>query len=159
MIIKKFVDGSLLEYGRGRFDNWCVFLSRPNQNRYAPKDIEYFTRLKNIGSTHGYSNVYDNFVEIYELTSSNINKKVLQAISARAQKFGNDALEIDILFSILYAAMVAEENKENTKLGKRIKRLGVHQLLIENMSPVNAANHSKGKSWRQIDAECKTRGF
>jgi hypothetical protein len=55
--------------------------------------------------------------------------------------------------------MVAEENKTNTKLGKKIKRLGVHQILIENMKPEIAANFSKGMKWQEISNECKIRGF
>lgn len=35
--------------------------------------------------------------------------------------------------------MVAEENKLGTKLGKRIKRLGIHQVLYDRYSPAAAA--------------------
>ena len=56
-------------------------------------------------------------------------------------------------------AMIAEENKANTKLGKKIKRLGVHQILIENITPNISANYSKGMKWREIEKECKERGF
>lgn len=55
--------------------------------------------------------------------------------------------------------MIAEENKENTQLGKQIKRLGVHQVLIEKMGCNEAANFSKGIRWRQIDAICSSKGF
>ena len=60
---------------------------------------------------------------------------------------------------VIYAAMVAEENKQFTRLGKRIKRLGVHQLLKEGLSPKEAANWSRGKAWRDLAAECEKRGF
>jgi hypothetical protein len=40
--------------------------------------------------------------------------------------------------------MVAEENYPGTKLGKRLKRLGVHQILIEGMKVETAANWSRG---------------
>lgn len=39
-------------------------------------------------------------------------------------------LYLSKLFSILYATMIAEENKKFTKLGKRIKHLGVFLLLF-----------------------------
>ena len=55
--------------------------------------------------------------------------------------------------------MVAEENKLNTKLGKRIKRLGIYQILIENSSPETAAVFSKGKKWKELDDLMKTKGF
>jgi len=55
--------------------------------------------------------------------------------------------------------MVAEENKINTKLGKKIKRLGIHQILIEDINPNVAANFSKGMNWKKIETECKLRNF
>ncbi|WP_287129575.1 DUF7004 family protein [Candidatus Cyanaurora vandensis] len=55
--------------------------------------------------------------------------------------------------------MVAEENKKFTKLGKRVKHLGVYQILIEGMPAHQAANFSKGKKWREIATDCKNRGF
>ena len=55
--------------------------------------------------------------------------------------------------------MVAEENKQFTKLGKRIKRLGIHQILQENLDVAKAAQYSRGMKWREIHDECIERGF
>ena len=72
-----------------------------------------------------------------------------------------------------------ENNKKNTVLKKRVKRLGVHQVLIDGMQPREAANYSKkflwqknpqklaqwqalGKNvpfWKVLDRECASRGF
>ena len=56
-------------------------------------------------------------------------------------------------------AIIPEENKAHTKLGKRIKRLGVHQILIENMNPNENTNYSKGMKWKEIEKKCIKRGF
>lgn len=63
------------------------------------------------------------------------------------------------MFTILYMAMIAEEKKEHTKLGKRIKRLGVHKLLIEGVPVNEAANFMRGMGWREIDKMCSKFGF
>jgi len=55
--------------------------------------------------------------------------------------------------------MIAEERKANTRLGKRIKRLGIHALLMESVSVANAANFMRGMGWREIDRLCRERGF
>jgi hypothetical protein len=55
--------------------------------------------------------------------------------------------------------MLAEEKKAGTRLGKRIKRLGVHKLLIEKRTVDEAANFMRGMNWRTIDTMCKERGF
>jgi len=55
--------------------------------------------------------------------------------------------------------MVAEENKRSAVLKKRIKRLGVHQLLTEGMAPGRAAAFSRGKEAWMLDLLCRRRGF
>ena len=56
-------------------------------------------------------------------------------------------------------AMIAEERKCFTRLGKRIKRLGIYKLLIEGKSVGESANFMRGLKWYEIDAMCKERGF
>ena len=53
--------------------------------------------------------------------------------------------EVAINFIVIYAGMVAERNKKFTKLKERIKRLGMHQVLLEQMPVQEAANWSKEK--------------
>jgi hypothetical protein len=156
--IKIFSDKSVLEFDRGKFDDWCVYLTA-NGNKIAPKDIEYFTKIKNFAGLHGAPKIYDDFVKIYNATSSQIDEKIIFAISKMSSQYGTDALTLDKLFTILYAGMIAEENKQYAKLKKRIKRLGMHQLLIDNFDPEKAANFSRGKNWRTLDIECRNRGF
>ena len=56
-------------------------------------------------------------------------------------------------------AMIAEERKQYTRLGKRIKRLGIYKLLIEKSNIYEAANFMRGMNWKDIDELCKNRGF
>ena len=55
--------------------------------------------------------------------------------------------------------MIAEENKKNTKLGKRIKRLGIYELLYGEKNVEYATNFMKGMNWRDIEQLCKEKGF
>jgi hypothetical protein len=73
--------------------------------------------------------------------------------------YQEDRQKVEILFTILYAAFISEENKATTKLGKRIKFLGIHQILIEGISPEIAAHFSRGMPWQNISELCKNRGF
>lgn len=68
-------------------------------------------------------------------------------------------LDFDIWYTVLYLAMIAEENKKFTKLGKRVKRLGLHQVLFDGLLPIEAANYSKGKRWQELSKDCEVRGF
>ncbi len=149
----------IIEFDTGAFDNWCVFLTRPGQQRYAPKDTEYFTFLKDLSNIVSSQKIYDDFVSIYAITGKKIESRPLKLISQISVDYKNYRDEIDIWFCVIYAGMIAENNKENAILKKRIKRLGMYQLLIENLSPEEAANFSKGKNWKDLDLLMKERGF
>ncbi len=158
-MIKKFNDGSYLEYDRGSFDDWCVYLTKTDGTRKPPRDTDYFQQLKELSNTYGKNRVYEDYVKVYELTGKSVEDSVLNEISKISNNYGEDSLEVDIIFSILYMAMIAEENKAFTRLGKRIKRLGIYKLLIENNSVQQSANFMRGMGWREISDLCNERGF
>lgn len=157
--VKTFADGSFLEYDWGNFDKWCVYLTRPGCERKPPRDTEYFAQLKQFARKHTAKQIYADFLRIYEMTGKEADEAVLARITEIASGYGADALEMDIIFTELYLGMIAEEQKQRTKLGKRIKRLGMHMLLVEGQSVDEAANGVRGKDWREIDRMCRQQGF
>jgi hypothetical protein len=159
IIIKKVRCTNLVEFDNGLFDAWCVYLTRQGMQRYAPKDTEYFSILQQLGNTHGHAKIYNDFISFYTPTSKNIEGNILQLISTISESYAADTAEIDTWFTVIYAGMVAEENKINAILKKRIKRLGMHQVLMEGKEPLYAANFSKGKKWKELDVLMRQRGF
>ena len=158
-LIKRFPDGSFLEYDRGCFDDWCVYLTDASGNCTPPRDTDYFTQLKNLAERFCPDKVYSDYVQVYDLTGKQVSEEVLESITHLSEEYGASANQVDIIFSILYMAMIAEENKEGTRLGKRIKRLGIHKLLIEDVAVREAANFMRGMGWRDIARLCEERGF
>lgn len=157
--IKTFSDKSYIEFGKGKFDNWCIYLGSPAKAKYAPKDIDYFNSIIELGRIHGNGTFYMDFLEIYFATGKEIDKEILETISILSNKYKTDALLFDKVLSIVYAGMVAEENKSKAILKKRIKHLGIYQLLIEKRTAEYAANYSRGKTWQEINAICNERGI
>ena len=159
-VIKIFSDGSFLEYDHGSFDDWCVYITKLDGSRRPPRDMDYFIQLKVLEHVYGVDKVYGDYVEVYNITGKEVCESGLDFITKIAETYApEDALLVDTIFSILYMAMIAEERKSNTRLGKRIKRLGIYKLLIENKSVVESANFMRGMGWRDIDALCRVRGF
>lgn len=159
MLLKQFRDGSFIEYTRGSFDDWCIVLNLTDK-RYAPKDVEYFSSLKECSKIYGVEKLIKFFVDVYDYTNKCIRYDMFDAIERRCEReFTKHSLELTRVYSIIYAGMVAEENKLNAILGKRIKRLGVWQLLCCGLSAFEAANFSSGKKWRELDKLCKSYGF
>lgn len=127
--------------------------------RYAPRDTEYFTFFKDLGIKYNSQRVYDDFVKIFNLTTDEVEKTVLDQITIIAKTYGNDSADVDVWYTVVYAGMVAEQNKAFTKLGKRIKRLGMHQSLLQNYNAGAAASFSKGKPWRELHLLMTNLGF
>jgi len=153
--------GSKLSFGRGKFDDWCIYFESPSGVLYFPKDSQYFRSLDTIGFSFGHKNLYEHFVSLYDNTADEevANPEVMEWIHFMARSYAEEAIRVENIFGILYAGMVAEERKENKVLGKRIKRLGVHQVLIERLDPEYAANFSRGMKAAQLKIECEMRGF
>jgi hypothetical protein len=157
--IRTFSDDSEIFFDKGIFDEWCIYFKKPGSKKFAPTDIQYFTRLVVLGGVFGNKHIYNHFVEIYNRTTSEINQETLTTIQELSTTYGKTSLEIEKIFTIIYAGMVAEENKVKAILKKRIKRLGIHQILIDNLDPQLAAVFSRGKNWKELDAICKEKGF
>lgn len=158
--IKTFADGTSLEYDAGQFDDWCVYLrSADGQQRRALRDVHYFTRAHLLSQTHGVDVFYADFVTVYDATTGTMTDEIHRMIDGLSEKYGDDALHADKTLTALYATMVAEEVKENAVLKKRIKRLGLYQVLFEDLTVEEAAVFSKGKKVRELAPLCQARGF
>ena len=125
----------------------------------APLDVDYFNELLILRDLIGVDDTYKLFINIYDKVDKNVNKEVINFIIHTSEEFKQYEIELDLLLMTLYYTMIAEENKKYTRLGKKIKRLGVHQVLKENFNIRVAANYSKGLGWRDIEQECRNRGF
>ena len=159
-LIKDLFNNRKVVFDSGSFDEWCVYVVEENGSRRAPFDVDYFTDLKNISTHYPGNKVYNDFVSIYDLTTKIIDANVINRINAIVPTYQLlHQPHIEQWFTVLYAGMIAEENKQYAILKKRVKRLGMHQVLIDNLSPQLSANFSKGKKWRELDAIIKPKGF
>jgi len=145
-----------ISFGRGNFDDWCIYVEGGGYPKF-PTDEWYFGILSDWADTLE-DKVYNDFVRLYEATGAQVDKEVLHLIERLSLGYP-DENEARVIFTILYMGMIAEENKEGAILKKRMKMLGVHQLLIDNFTPKEAANFSRGKSSEKLVMECYNRGF
>ena len=116
----------------------------------SPTDPEFFEFLKCYGDPEL---AWTKVVEIASQIGPKTEFDELQIIPIR-----EEVIEQKML-SAFAAAMISEERKAGTRLGKRIKMLGAYQALFCDMTIHEAANWSRGKGWREIDRECKKHGF
>ena len=153
--IVRFAHGRI-SFATGKFDNWAVYVDVHDWPNW-PKDEWYFKKLKKFQLLLG-DVVYDDFVSIFDMTTAEVDSKVIEHIRRLAKKYPTP-WEAEGIYYILYGGMIAEENKENAILKKRMKMLGVHQLLKEGYTSVEAAAFSWGKPWYELEALCEERGF
>ncbi len=155
-LVKLLSNNRKVIFDKGRFDNWCVYIVEKEGSRYAPTDQQYFEDLARLSRQYPDHKVYKDFLQIYTLTHKYIEASTLHLIDHIADSYQKqDQTLIEQWMTVLYAGMVAEENKEYAILKKRIKHLGVYQVLILDMPSHKAANFSKGKKWRELDLVMK----
>ncbi|WP_086232514.1 DUF7004 family protein [Campylobacter devanensis] len=158
-ILKRFIDNSIVYYDRGKFDDYCVYLKEKDLSAKAPRDIEYFQYFIDLAKIYGDSKIYNDFCLIYDKTTDVVNNAILNLITEISVSYGENSLWVDKWFTVIYLGMVAEERKANAILKKKIKRLGFHQIMMENLSAYEAANFSRGKRAVILLQECQKRGF
>jgi len=147
-------------FDSGSFDDWCVYVVESDNFKKAPYDVTYFSELKTLSLHYEIDKVYNDFVLIYLLTTNIIEQNVIQLISKISSTYkSQDQAIIEQWMSVIYGGMIAEENKAHAILKKRVKRLGMYQLLKLDLLPQIAANFSKGKKWRELDLIMTQYGF
>ena len=119
-----------------------------------------FSIFVNLGAEFTNSRVYYDFVSIYDRVAEEVEEDTLQYIAKIAKTYPSPTdRDVFLYFVVIYAGMIAERNKRNTILKHRIKRLAMHQILVDGMSVSEAANFSKRKRAGWLDRICKGKGF
>lgn len=159
-LVKELQNNRSVIFDTGRFDDWCVYVVESDGRKKAPFDETYFTDLCNISLKYLTNKVYVDFVLIFEHTTKIIDQAVLTLIDQIVATYkSEDKIVIEQWFTVMYAGMIAEENKDFAILKKRVKRLGMHQVLVLKMPALEAAKFSYNKKWRDLDLVMKSLGF
>lgn len=136
----------------------------------APEDVDYMQDIRDLAETYGKDRVWNSFMELYECIPQQrgvgITRMMTQKVKDIASQYPDEP-DLRLTLDCLLCAMIAEGNRLrkygsqfDTKLGKKIKALGVYQAIYEtDMSIRQVADYSKGKSWRWISEECRKRGI
>jgi len=159
-LIKNLQNNRKVIFDNGKYDKWCVYIVEANGDRKAHFDKTYFNALYNISQKYPQNKLYNDFIKIYDKTNNKIDPDVILLIDEIVNTYNiEDKISIEQWLTVLYAGMIAEENKVGAILKKRIKRLGMHQVLLQNIPAEEAANFSKKKPWEDLNAIMKNLGF
>ncbi|NYE08817.1 hypothetical protein F4694_005673 [Bacillus niacini] len=156
-------DGSTIYYDTGDIDNWRVTYSSSNGSfTTSYKDATVFKYFNEIASGTSNQNVYQDLLNIHNQTEKAFDTAVVSNIKQIAQTYPAALRnKVERFFTLFYYMMVSEENKANTKTGKKIKMHGVHHLLINNRTHEDAAKIAYAYKGRADDLlrECEEMGF
>ncbi len=149
--IEKFEDGTQVLFGPGKFDDWCVYQTQIDGTQVAPRDEDYFGFFQDLARQTSRQKVYHDFMSIYEGTSTKVSRTTLALIKRLSGDYPLDIrLEAHKNFVVIYAGMIAEENKDRAVLKKKIKRIGFYQAIVLNWPVDKAANFSKGRKATEL---------
>ena len=155
-VVKTFSDKSKIGYDQGSFDGWCIYTETVDGSRKPPTDVEYFSRLETYGEKYGTDKVYNDLLEIFNFTGTEVKESQLSRITEISREYGDDMLDVDKDYTTIYLGMIAENRKDRTVLGKNIKILGIYQTLFERDLPeTNAIVVTEDEARRGIRKSAK----
>lgn len=150
-------NGFHLEFGKGNFDDYCVYVMKKNVNYRWLRDEEYFHWIKKLSKKYGVERVYNDFKFVYDNVWIGVSSEIANNVVRLVDK--NYKEHTQQWWSIFFMTMLAEEFKENAILGKRIKHLGVYNVLIDEWGVKRVVTYMRGKSWEELDELMYERGI
>ena len=143
----RYADGAEIGFTRGRFDDWCVYFHDGEHDKYM-LDKEYFKTMQVISEK--YPTVWDDFCVVYNLTEKAPDERIFNVINLLSKKYGEYQEQFEKERGVIYMGMIAEENKENAILGKKVKYIGMYQTLKLGWDVEKSANFSKGVKYTSL---------
>lgn len=157
IMLREYSEGIKVCFNNGMFDSYMVTV-----NGYPIRDSEFLELFKSYDLPEL---VWSAILEISaQINKNDTNLSTFQTPTVNLQithRIAQGRLKVSepILFDTYAACLIAEEQKQGTKLGKRIKLLAAYQVLFEDYTPEKAARFSTGKGWKDLDNLCKEREF
>ena len=147
--LREYEDGSYLAFDTGNFDDYRVTFYH-NGSQHSPKDTWFFDKLVAIKRKP----------HTVWLVVQQIAKQINKTTEFQNIVFPDriESQEAKKVFDFMAAAMIAEERKKGTVLGKRVKLLGIYQILFVYKNAL-VASWSKDKPAGIISDECEGYGF
>lgn len=137
-------------FDRGKFDEYCVYHINDKGKKSIPLDEHYFKWIKDLANQYGTDKVYKDFLKIYEISNEDLKENLCLKISNMIDMHypHEDTTHWWVIF---YMTMVAECKKKNAILKKRIKHLGVYNVLFDNYDIAFIISYMRGKKWQELD--------
>lgn len=149
--------GYKIYFDSGKFDDWCVYYINTEDKKFVPLDKHYFQWILDLSKKYGVEQVYNDFLKVYEAADEVFDEDDCLSLCEEVDK--NYEEGTTHWWVIFYMTMVAECKKENAILKKRIKHLGVYNVLFDGYDIDYVTKYMKGKGWRDLDALMKERGI
>ncbi len=150
-------NGFHLEFCRGDFDDYCVQVSKNGYKYPWFRDEEYFRWIKRLAKEYGVDKVYKDFVYVYDNVYCGVSSETANKIIRDVDNHYKEHTQQ--WWGLFFMTMLAEEYKENAILGKKIKRLGVYNVLIDKCSISKVVMYMRGKPWQYLEEKCYERGI
>lgn len=152
-----FKDDTYIRFGNGSIDNYAVIYVKNRKSNFY-KDRCYFKKIKKLANKYGVEKVWVDFEKIADVVKYRIDVKDIALIEKISMSY-DKSFKVFKLFCYLYMTMIAEECKANAILGKDIKRLGIYNILFDNMSILKVTTYMKGVDYKTLRKEMIEKGL
>ena len=162
------------KYGNAIHDNYACYLcvyEDGQWNHYRFQDRYYFEQVNYLMeySDHRYNAVYveNTLRQVYDLSWMYIYEPLdiqcrygLYTINQIVKNLYSKDVDVLVpILSVIFYGMLAENNKQGTKLGSSIKMNGLYKLVHEKTDVIKACDCYRGGSYQAIMHECLSYGI
>lgn len=155
-----FQTGNIV-YENGEKDNWAVMVRDSRESPWiGVLDSQMMDNILQAVKKYSRQAIWQNMKVIYNLAEVNPKDEDLTLIRDNiADK------RYRFTLYVYYYGMIAENNKKTPDglyrlpMKKRLKMLGLHQLLYEGYTVEEASNFSRGKKSKELIQLCNERGI
>ena len=152
-------DGYKMRFGWGNFDKYCVHVyDTVNRKKWFPLDEEYFQWIYDLSMVFGVDNVFDDFLLLYENVDVDSTNNDCYYLT-KGLDLHYPSIDTQHWWMIFYMTMYAECVKKGAILKKRIKLLGVYNILYDGYSIPYVVKYMRDMSWYELDDLMYERGL
>lgn len=155
--------GQFIFQGQGKYDEYCVYVGiSTSDGIYCSRflDKSALAIADYLKDYYGKARVWYDVLAIFDMVRSKFDSNAIFRITDLSTRYvinPSDQQWALYLFSYLYYAMLAEENKRGKVVGKYIKLLAFHRLFNDNSPISDIAECDCGKEAPLILAEAERR--
>lgn len=156
--IVEFDDETIMEQGFGRYDNTCLFLSAPEKEIYAPKDLDAYKFFYKMSKRFLCDDIYDDYLKIKKLTKRKEigHDRAMNEIKKISMSYNEHSIAFQIWLTFFYLKAKSECSNSNLSMRSKLRDFVMFQILQDGVRIEKALIFDNEREYYEVMEQLKT---